>query len=643
MRLLELPHLEDRRLISIIRDTMKVLQSFAKLQKAHVNRDVSQQASDESQDYGDFPDMDDLEGIDSDVPEQSVQQSGLDFIQRSLWHLLSNAFGAENPPDDNLLMDCIDTWVRIAEGQVASGERSWTYYLDSFSQVSWKQLRQTEQTRKFGPYFMAALIDSDSVAYEEHRHEFVQALMVCLVERESLLRFQHRLLHAIVRTDDHHPLLQNLPFFRSPETNEWDITADTLRTRRLALISSILSNMRDDVRTAAQAEPARLGNMKRSYASMLTDFMATMKYNYQQLRQGTTVTGAYVEFVQKIVQFLKQYTNDICTVLPFFTDSVAFPLPAGDPTYVVARLCGYAPKLSDTGTAKQLSVFIQTVVERAAADNEQIYLVNQLTTALCTDEAPTADRVALRSVLLKGVLPAYVEEAFSSVTAFAIARPILQALPSFLDTMIFDLRITQPDSLLSTLDCIVSVAHAFIRGTEQLKDSQHWLQQSHVIAALTYMMDAMESILSPLEYICSRAMPSAYLSQPPLITYIDQLSIFVMELLQGTTPETIPSYVGDAHAPIQQKQHAELLAFCRRNLEEGIRTNWSESTGSIWFGQGHARREVPFDIGSVEEERAALVGGIQRFQSALRDAYGDDEQLYHDCKGEGASTYDFIV
>ncbi|CAN9441422.1 unnamed protein product [Alternaria alternata] len=643
MCLLELPHLEDRRLVSIIRDTMKVLQSFAKLQKAHVKRDVSQQTSDESQDYGDFPDMDDLEGIDSDVPAKVIQESGLDFIQKPLWHLLSNAFGAENSPDDNLLMDCVDTWVLIAEGQVASGDRSWTYYLDSFSQVSWRQLRHTEQTRKFGPYFMAALIDCDSIAYEEHRHDFLQALMVCLVERESLLRFQHRLFYAIARTDDHHPLMQNLPFFRNTDTDEWDITADTLRTRRLALISSILSNMRDDVRSVAQAEPARLANIKRSYASMLKDFMTTMKYNYQQLRQGTMVTGAYVEFVQKIVQFLKQYTNDICPVLPFFTDSVAFPLPAGDPTYVVARLCGYAPKLSDTGIAKQLSVFIQTVVQQAAVDNQQIYLVNQLTTALCTDEAPTPDRVALRSVLLQGVLPAYLEEAFSSSTAFAIARPILQALPSFLDTMIFDLRITQPDSLISVLDCIVSVSHAFIRGTEQLKDSQHWLQQSHVIAALAHMMNAMKSILPPLEYICSRTMPSTCPSQPPLITYIDQLSIFVIKLLQGTTPETIPSYIGDAHAPIQQKQHAELLAFCRRGLEDGVRTNWSESNGSIWFGQGHARKEVVFDVGSVEEERATLIGGIQSFQSTLRNLYGDEENPYDDCEGEGTSTYDFIV
>jgi hypothetical protein len=281
-------------------------------------------------------------------------------------------------------------------------------------------------------------------------------------------------------------------------------------------------------------------------------------------------------------------------------------------------------------------------VQQAAADNQQIYLVNQLTTALCTDDAPTADRVALRSVLLQGVLPAYLEETFSSSTAFAIARPILQALPSILDTMMYDLRITQPDSLAPIVGCIVSVSHAFLRGTEQLNDNQHWFQQSHVIAALTHMLEAMMSILSLLEYICSRTM-SAHLNQPPLIAYIDQLSIFITQLLEGTTPDTIPSYDGDAHVPPQEKQHADLLAFCRCSLEDGLRTNWSESNGSIWFGQGHARREVLFDIGSVEEERSRLASGIQNFQSALRDTYGDEEQPYDDDEGQGNSTYDFIV
>jgi hypothetical protein len=633
MHLLELPHLEDRRLVNVIRDTLKVIQDYAGLQKAQSKKKVSQQTSEESQDYGEPLEMDDFDDMDLDVSVKPTQKSGFDFIQTPLWHLLSNAFGAENSPDDNLLMDCVDTWVHIAEGQVTASERSWSYYLDSFSQMSWKQLRQTEQTRKFGPYFMAALIECDSAAYEEHRHDFLQALLVCLVERESMLRFQHRLLHAIARTDDHHPLLQNLPFFRKQQSEELDITADTVRTRRLALISSILSNMRDDVHATS---PPHTAELKRLYAVMLKDFMTTMKYNYQLLRQGSTVTGAYVEFVQKIVQFLKQYTSDICPVLPFFTDSVAFPLPRDDPTYVVARLCGYAPKLSESGTAKQLSAFIQNVAQQAAADNQQPYLVNQLTTSLCTDEAPTADRAALREVLLQAIFPAYLEEAFSSSTAFIVARPILQALPSILDTMIFDLRVTQLDSVSSIVGCIVSIAHAFIRGSEQLKGNPLLLQQPHVLAVLTHMLDAMRSILPVLEYILSRTTTSQS-TKPPLISYISDLCVSITKTLQGKTPDKDLSYINSAHAPPPEKSLADLLSFSRRDLADNLKKNWSETAGgAVWFGQGHARKEVVFDIGQVEEERLKLVAGMQVF-------YGGVEEVYGNGDGERSGVSNIVV
>jgi hypothetical protein len=640
MHLLELPHLEDRRLINVIHDTLKVLQEYSQLQKMQPKKEVSQQISEESQDYGDFPDMDDLDDLDDGntvTPAKPVQQSGLDFIQRPLWHLLSNAFGAESAPDDILLKDCVDTWVCIAQSQVASGERTWSYYLDSFSQVSWKQLRQTEQTRRFGPYFMAALIDCDAAMYQEHRNDFLQALMVCLVERESMLRFQHLLLHAIVRTDGDHPLMRNLPFFRDFETGTWDINLDSLRTRRLPLISSILSNMREDVYGFSRYESSRAAEARRLYASMLKEFMASMKYNYQQLSQGTTITGAYVEFVQKIVQFLKQYTNDILPVLSFFTDSAAFPLPAEDPTYVVARLCGYAPKLSDSGKAKELAVFVQTVAQQAAADNQRTYLVHQLTTALCTDQAPAADRVVLRSVLLQAIFPAYLEELCSSSTAFAISLPILQALPPILDTMVFDLRVTQSDSLSSIASCILSISHAFIRGTEQLKDNHHLLQQPYVLSALAYVLDAMTSILAPLEYISSRTLPIA--GAPPLVTYMNELVTYIIALLHDGMPDTIPSYAGDSHTP-PDDQHTDLLAFSRRSLEEGIKTNWGESAGAIWFGIGNARREILLDISTVEEEKIGFEVSAKRFQDAFYDLYGSAYD--HDVHEMNAGLYVFV-
>jgi hypothetical protein len=637
VHLLELPHLEDRRLVNVIRDTLALLQDYAKLQKSNPISKESQPASEDSQDYGDFPDIDDLDDLEPDHHKVVLQHTSLDFIQSPLWHLLSNAFGAETSPDDNLLMDCVDTWIIVAEIQVTSGTKSWSHYLDSFSQMSWHQLRQTEQTRKFGPYFLACLASNDRTAYEHHRHEFGIALLLSLVDRESMLRFQYRLLHTILQVDKDNPLMKNLPFFRDQTSGDWDITSATLRSRRLTLISSILSNMRDDMHTTAAEHQFRTSEVRRTYATMLQDLMTRMKGNYLQLQQGTTVTGAYVDFVQKIVQFLKQYTGDICPVIPFFTDSVAFPLPSTDPTYVVGRLCGYAPKAQEPGTAKQLSVFIQTVAQQAAADNQHLYLINQLTTALCSEETPAVDRTTLRYVLLHGIFPAYLEKAFSSSAAFLIARPILQCLQPIFDTMIFDLRITQPDSVSSIMGSILAVAHGFIRGTGRPIDMPTLFdQQPYVLAGSTHMLAAMTSILPVLEYICSQT----HTTMHPLIAYVRDFSTFVSEKLQGMEPQIIPDYEGDAHTTTLGAQHSSILAFCRRGLEGSMKANWSEDgDGAIRFGQGHARKEVVFDLGSVEEEKGKLLMAIEAFQDVLCNVYWEEE----DCHDAGSTAFDVIV
>ncbi|KAH7075573.1 Mus7/MMS22 family-domain-containing protein [Paraphoma chrysanthemicola] len=637
MHLLELPHLEDRRLVNVLRDTLALLQEFSKFQKALSRPHFSQNASEESQDYGDFPDLDDFDETESQPAKEARNQASLDLIQSSLWHLLSNAFGAEVAPDDNLLMECVETWVLIADATVASGARSWSYFIESFSQVSWHQLRHTEQTRRYGPYFLATLIQCDPTAYEEHRHDFITVLVLSLVDRESLLRFQHRLLYAIAQTDQDHPLMKNLPFFRSLEDGAWDITADSVRSRRLAVVSSMLSNMRDDLHHAVRHDTARASEVKRSYAALLKELMMRMKTNYQQLQQGTTVTGAYVEFVQKIVQFLKQYTGDICPVLPFFTDSVAFPLPSTDPTYVVGRLCGYAPKVMEPGTAKQLSVFIQTVAQQAAADNQQLYLVNQLTTALCSEEAPAADRVALRSILLQGIFPAYLEEAFASSATLLIARPVLQSLRPILDTMIYDLHIHQPESVAAIVGTIVAVSHAFIRGTEHLKTTPMLFEDPQILSALTYMLEAMCSVVPVLEYVCSRSTPTAKGIKPSHIMYMEQFSIYVAETVHNMVPHTTPYYGGNAHATLTDS-YTSLLAFCKRGLDDSVKANWSERGGAIWFGQGQAKREVVLDIGSVEEERARLDTAIETFHGVLRNVYEDGSE-----QGGVTSEADVVV
>lgn len=614
VKLLELAHVEDPRLTVVIRETLAIFRDYATLEKLSAAEQVSQPTSEESQDYGDFPDLDDL-----NVDQQESQSSSLGFIQIPLWHLLSNAFGAERAPDDNLLMDCIDTWVLVASHQVSAGERTWSHYIESFSQVSWHQFRDTEQTRKFRPYFMAVLLAYDSSAYSEHPLEFLGVLLISLAERESMLRFQYHLLQAIVQADLLHPLVQNLPFYRNDRTGQLDITPDTLRTRRLALLSSIFANMRENVHAVMLEDSGRVAETKRGYALLLKDFMSAMKTNYQRLHQGTTTTGAYVEFVQKVVQFLKQYTSDICPVNSFFTDSVTFPLPATDPTYVVARLCGYAPKLANAGVIKQLSTFVQTVAQQAALDNQQPYLVQQLSTALSDAGGRAMDRLTLRSALLQGIFPAYVEVAFASATGLVIAKPILQALSPILEAMRFDVRVADGFSIEGVCNNVWSICNAFMRSTEDLRRDPLLLKKSYVLRSVTLLIKTVTSMIPLLDYIGGRTLVRT--RKPAIIHYFSDFNVFIAELLHDMMPHVIPTF-DFTESPASP--YSGLLLSCTRDLRNSMKSYWGENQDRIFFGHGQTRREVVVDMGSTEEESSVLIRTIEVFHCAVAAVYGDE-------------------
>ncbi|KAF2105325.1 Mus7/MMS22 family-domain-containing protein [Lophiotrema nucula] len=615
VELLELPHIEDARLSNVIRETLDILKAYASLRRGPQIEETSQQGSEESQEYGEVPDFD------LAVFEQgTAQEKSLDFMEMPLWHLLSNAFGAEQIPDDKFLMDCIDTWALIAVSQVSSGDRSWDYYFGSFSKVSWQQLRKTDQTRRFGPYFMSALLTCDSAAYREHQHDYLSALFVSLVERESMLRFQHCLLHAITRTDSSNPLMRNLPFYQDERTRQLDITPDTLRARRLSLLSSLLSNMREHVYTLMQDDPTRLDDVKRGYAAVLNDMMTAMKNNYQQLRQGSIITGAYVDFVHRIVTFLQQYASDICPVNAFFTDDATFPLPATDPKYVIGRLRGYAGKLSKPGVAKQLSVFIQTVAQQATLDNQQPYLVQQLCTAVQADGLDTSETYVLRSILLQSIFPAYIEAALSSAAGLVIAKPILQSLVSIIKNMFFDIRVMDPSNVRSMCDTISCITLALVRSTERLVDTLAHLAEPYTRQAVALSLNVMSVMLPLMDYISHRALDSA--SKLPIVTYFEEFSVFAADVIRDREPHSVPMYSGPTTPTALP--HPDVLAFSSKDLGHTITTFWSESQDRIFFGQGSNKREVNVEWKSTEEERARVDAAIIGFHEVVALLHGDD-------------------
>ncbi|CAI6339220.1 unnamed protein product [Periconia digitata] len=624
LTLLELPHLEDKRLVVVIRKTLSVLCSYAKLMRQLPKPELEQPVSEESQDYGDSLDLDDIAEFDP-APVQPKVPQPLDFIESALWRLLSNAFGADSAPDDNLLMDCIETWTVLASCQVSMGHCFWSHFLDTFSSVSWQQLRSTEQTQKYGPYFMASLIDCDAAAYTGHETEFMTMLFSCLVDRESRLRFQHRLLRALIRVDPTHPLMRNLPFSTDNKSGELEFTQETLRARRLSLLSSLLANMCDDFHTRVHDNPAKREQIQSEYKPMLDALMTSMKNNYLELGPHSGPTGAYVGFVQKNVQFLQQYSIDMIRKSPifeFFTNSVTFPTPATDPTYVIGRLCSYAPKLCrQSGVVKELSAFVQRVAQQSAADGRQPQLVHQLDTVMGRGEMPTKDRIALRDVLMQGVFPAYVEVAFTSRIGFVVALPILQSLCGVIQNMLFDVRVMNELSALSTCESIMSIVHVFIQSTRALKADTQLLKQAHILAAVRYMLETFMAAVPVLQYMLSRRFGST--AKPAVVRYFEEFSVWLTGTLHDVEPATAPSYEGDSG--ILQCTHASLLPFSRSELGDDLQKHWSMQMGNVYFGHGHGRREVrAVDIASAEEEKAMLMGRIEALHGVISDEYRHD-------------------
>ncbi|KAF2497761.1 hypothetical protein BU16DRAFT_506375 [Lophium mytilinum] len=607
---LDLFDVTNPRTIDVVIETLAVFELHAKLQKARQAEKNIPSNNEESQDYGDVPDFDEFYDITTAPNQQSDDSNPLDFIHTPLWHLLSNCFGAETSPGDTLLTKAVDTWTAVAQWQVDLGKRTWHDYVGTFSIVSWHQLRDTEQSRKFAAYFMSSILTSDPDAYKECRQEFIAAWVLSLVDRESMLKFQHILTGVLVNANPQNPLLKNLPFLRESSTGEVMITATTFRERRIALISSILANMRDCYEDTMRDNPKELVNTRNEYTTLLKDMMSAMKRNYLELQQcGAPLKGAYVEFVQTVVQFLQQYTSHICLVDRFFTDSVAFPLPTTDPTYVVGRLGSYSLKLADTRTTKQLSTFIQTVSERAAVDNQQSYLLKQLCAATAsTYESGNASRPTLRHVLVQDIFPAYIGVSLKSPTGWIVASPILQALRQIYKDVFYQFSVSDEMSVESCLGMIRSTLREFYVASQLLIDHEGLLEQSHTRHVVSLVLRAITALLPLLDYIHASTGKAANIV--PFVLYFRRFSIFIAQTVMSREAALTPFV--DCDIPDEPAPISKLRDFCAQELDTAI-TNWAKVGDGYYVVRGNARKEVLVQLGTVEEEGETMLGAIEGF------------------------------
>lgn len=596
------------RLNNVVLEALQIILSYLEKDSSSASPGAQVLIDEDSQEYGDWSAIEAIYGN-----EPSLSSPGVDHIEKvfhpAISRLVSDCFGEDHCPDDAILLGAVDCWTSVAHVLVKHGLRYWDSYVSDYDANSWLMLRGTVQTRKFTPQFLASCIGRDAGFLSECKAQVLCMWISSLVERSSMLKFQHVLTEALLNHDPENPLFKDLPFLRDRRSGRITVSLQDLSQRRLSLISSLLSNMRKHLEEIEDAEGLReFLRMKQEYKEFVERLMRSMKANYQELGgPAETAQGAYVDFVQCVVGFLQQHARDIVPIDPFFTDPTTFPLPSTDPTYIVARLKSYEPKLCVEKVVRTLIIFIQGVSERAAIDGQQVYLVDQLCASMAdTYEGGNPSRPTLRATFLQCIFPAYVETTFRSAAAWILSRPILQTISLAFKDLLFNMDTTDPSCVQSVTNIIYSIFQAIYQALHFITDDSGLLKEPTVLLIASSFMEMMTCALPVIDYIDRIAnVGQRVISQ---IQAFQQFALFTMSQLGIKFTEAkcenfslaqhsdaffkLDTRTGTAPAFFQEARH-----LASRELQAYVHENWSRHEDKYYFTRRgcHQPQEVEID------------------------------------------------
>jgi hypothetical protein len=614
----------------VVSDALQVIVAYvqkdpAVASGAAVQKEIPAAVVSTEDDSQEFEDVDWDESLDHAMVQPDPPSEGVQHVEKVLHpvasRLLSNCFGEDHCPEDAILTSVVDCWTSVAQIMVFHKLRQWDNYLDPVSVESWASLRETVQTRKFTPRFLAGCIEKDGRILSDSRVLVMGMWVSSLVERSSMLKFQHRLTEALLNGSPHDPLLQNLPFTKDKKNERYTITLEELSQRRISLLSSILSNMREHVLSLEALDGADLNVTKQDYSEMLQRLMTAMRSNYQELGNGAveSAQGAYVDFVHRIIRFLQELTSDIRPVDPFFTDPAVFPLPSSDPRYIVAKLRRYEPKLSSSKELQTLTMFIQSIVERATMDGQHDHLVSQLHYAMKDSyESGSLNKPTLRAVLLQCVFPAYIELAFSNSTAWLLCLPIIKSISLVFNDLLFNLNTMDSSCVSSVLRIFEAVFQSTHQALRPLSNRPARLKDPVVLIMLTAFVDMISSSLVVVDYV-DRVTDVA----EDVLSYIDWFREFFGAVstlqVESTSDAAVASLTASRGSTIDlppQLATARRLAF---EDHQSCLRNWSFHDSKYYYTRpGHDSKLV-----TMEPEVTALIEDADTTRLEFEDAVSD--------------------
>ncbi|PGH36763.1 hypothetical protein GX50_00423 [[Emmonsia] crescens] len=599
-RLLELFNPRIARLHSLICKTLDVVLAYANTNMKSRASTGPTETSDDSQEFEGWAVLAELCEKEGGAAGTNPPVEHLNNIIRpALSRFLSTCYGEDQAPDDIVLLKVVDSWSSVAYTLVSHGLREWSSYINQYGEDSWTSLRATDQTRKFLPYFLASLIEKDTAFYTECQNQILNHWIECIIERGSMLKYQHFLTNAIMNADASNALLKNLPFSKDPLKHRYEITLQEFSQRRLSLISCILSNMRERLSDAEDLGAHAVQNTRSRYRGLIETLMSAMKSNYSELGSvDSSVHSSYVDFVHRVVAFLQQHSHRICPIDPFFTNPSTFPLPADDPNYIVGKLKGYAVRLTSSKVANELFTFLQHVSERAAVDGQQTYLVDQLYSVMAEYNEPgERHQSSIRLFLLHCILPAYVEICLIAPGAWILVLPLLQSLTRILMDSILFINACDVNSVSIFVGAMVCYFEAVDNALRLLVDHPGLLDEPHILLTVTSLLETIITSLPAIDYLDRISDQAA-----TLIAYVDifkQFMLFAASTLinpaDAVAPKTLDLVLTEStqennDRPSPPQFFADARNFAVRGLQSRFQDGWSLLNGKYFVRPEHSQQ-----------------------------------------------------
>ncbi|PGH12832.1 hypothetical protein AJ79_04056 [Helicocarpus griseus UAMH5409] len=548
------------------------------------------------------------------------------MIRPTLLRFLSTCYGEDQTPDDIILLKVADSWASIAYTLASNGLREWSSYLHQYSEDSWASLRATDQTRKYLPYFLTKLIEMDGAFYTECKQPIITNWIKCIVERGSMLKYQHLLTSAVMNVDGADALLENLPFSKNPSTGRYEISLQEFSQRRLSLISCVLSNMREHISEDLSSRAVQ--STRGQYRGLIEALMGAMKSNYEELGKVDSAHSSYLDFIHRVVSFLQQHSQKICPIDPFFTNPNTFPLPTDDPTYIVGKLKGYAVRLTSSKVANELFTFLQLVSERAAVDGQQTYLVDQLYSAMAeTTEPGERHQSNIRFFLVHCIIPAYVEICLIAPGAWILVRPLLQSLTRILMDSIQFINACDVHNISSFVGAMICYFEAVDNALRLLVDHPGLLDEPHIVLTVTSLLETIITCLPTIDYLDRLFDQAAH-----LVAYVHvfkQFMLFAASTLlnpaAAVAPQTLDLVITSGNYPQEPINYPlppqffiDARNFAARGLQSRFQDGWSFYNGKYFVRPEHSQQvkevviEEPAGT-SIDLAKEAFIRTVEMF------------------------------